>query len=503
MKKVMPFILFFGVLAGLALGGCGKPTETSDSGVRFESADCKFDTPFNPKIECGNLFVPEDRNQPDSPMIQIHVAIIKSNSKQPAPDPIVILGGGPGGYTVGGVNYWINIFESARKDRDLIIFDQRGVGYSEPELNCPEMEEQFYQYQAQDISLEEEIQLDTRAAQACHDRLVGEGVNLAAYTSAANAADVNDLRLALGYTEWNLYGGSYGTRLALTVMRDFPQGIRSVILDSVCLPQADHYAELASNVERAFNLLFERCAAHPRCAEAFPDLQTVFYEVVARLDEQPVTLSFNRPDTGERADLVMNGRRLVGTFFSLLYSTGDIPGLPKLIYEIYNDRWGEFNSLIQWTKTSMEYLSEGMWISVDCGEEAQFSSPEAVELANTPVNPVIREAMVFGPYFSICSLWDASAAPKVESKAVSSDIPTLIFMGELDPIHPPAWGVVAAKTLSKSQYFEFPNYGHGVLGEGSDGGNCSQKILDAFLSDPAAEVDASCIGDLKPFFLTR
>jgi pimeloyl-ACP methyl ester carboxylesterase len=86
---------------------------------------------------------------------------------------------------------------------------------------------------------------------------------------------------------------------------------------------------------------------------------------------------------------------------------------------------------------------------------------------------------------------------------VSSDIPTLIFAGDLDPIHPPAWGKLASETLSNSQYFEFPNYGHGVFGEGRDGGNCSEKILDAFLSDPNAEVDASCIAGLKPFFLTR
>ena len=119
----------------------------------------------------------------------------------------------------------------------------------------------------------------------------------AAYNSAENAADVADLRRALGVSEWNLYGVSYGTRLALTIMRDQPEGVRSAILDSVCLPQADHYAEMAGNAERAFDLLFNSCAEDDACAEAFTDLETVFWDLVNHLDTQPVVFSIRHPLT--------------------------------------------------------------------------------------------------------------------------------------------------------------------------------------------------------------
>jgi pimeloyl-ACP methyl ester carboxylesterase len=495
MRKIrMIFILF--IMLGLVLDGCGK----SKKPFRFEEADCMFQVPYNTKIECGNLNVPEDRSQPGSPMIQIHVAVVKSKSKQPLSDPVIVLQGGPGGSALDAMQYWLDIFDPVLKNRDLIVFDQRGVGYSQPALNCQEMDEQFYQYQAMDISLEEELQLDAQAAKACHDRLVEEGIKLNAYTSASNAEDVNDLRLALGYKQWNLYGSSYGTRLALTVMRDFPEGVRSVLIDSVYPPRVDIYAEIGMNAERSFNLLFKRCSENSRCAEAFPDLQDVFYEVVNRLDERPITINLKLPDNNE---ILMNGRRLVSAVFNSLYSTVDIPTLPKVIYELFDGRTEELINLLSKNMFLPEFFYEGMGNSVECGEEAPFTSLQAIEHGNATVNPHIREALAWTPTLTTCAFWETNAVQTIENDPVVSDIPTLIFVGGFDPITPPAWGKLAAETLSNAQFIEFPNFGHGVLGEGMDGGNCSQKIYDSFLSDPLTKVDQSCIANLSFFFITR
>ncbi|MCA9904902.1 MAG: alpha/beta fold hydrolase, partial [Anaerolineae bacterium] len=193
------------------------PVLAQDELPYVELTDCWMDLPDGlvegDDVDCGLLFVPEDRTDPDSATIELAVAILYASEDDVQPDPIIYLAGGPGGNAVDELEAWVDI--PYIQDRDLILLDQRGTGYSFPSLNCPEIEES-----------------EDDATQACRDRLVADGVNLQAYNSAENAADVADLRVALGYDEWNLYGISYGTRLAQTIVRDYPQGIRSVILDS-------------------------------------------------------------------------------------------------------------------------------------------------------------------------------------------------------------------------------------------------------------------------------
>ncbi len=175
---------------------------------------------------------------------------------------------------------------------------------------------------------------------------------------------MNDLRIALGYAEWNLYGVSYGTRLAQTVMRDFPEGVRSVILDSVYPPQVDGYAEMAVNAERAFNLLFDRCSADSKCNAAYPELKTVFYDTVAQLDANPTTLTLVRPKTGQAYEAVINGDHLITIIFSLLYQTDALPYLPNLIYDLHEGRSGNLgysmNQYIDGIAFANDYFSEGM-----------------------------------------------------------------------------------------------------------------------------------------------
>ena len=176
----------------------------------FTETDCWFDLPG---VVCGYLTVPEDRGDPMGNQVELAVAIIESQSANPLPDPVIYLEGGPGGAALLGIESLLD--HPLLADRDLIMFDQRGTGFSVPSLNCYELEEDEGE----------------NAVQACRDRLLDEGVNLDAYNTAATAADVNDLRLALGYEQVNLLGVSYGTKAALTTLRDFPTVIRSVVVD--------------------------------------------------------------------------------------------------------------------------------------------------------------------------------------------------------------------------------------------------------------------------------
>jgi Predicted hydrolases or acyltransferases (alpha/beta hydrolase superfamily) len=279
----------------------------------FEWAECLFEIPEGRNVECGYLTVPEDRSQSDGSTIRLYVAIFRSPNENPAPDPVIYLAGGPGGNALEGIAYSFNDnFAPFLADRDVIVFDQRGTGYSEPSLAAPELINLTYETLDQDLTPKEYNELSLEALSDCHDRLVAEGINLGAYNSAENAADLNDLRIALGYEEWNLFGVSYGTRLALTAMRDYPEGIRSVILDSSCPLEVDLYYEGPTNANRAFRVFFDECASDLACSEAYPDLESVFYGVVDQLNSSPVIFPVTHPLSGETYDMLVDGDGLIG-----------------------------------------------------------------------------------------------------------------------------------------------------------------------------------------------
>lgn len=476
-----------------------NPKETTNAW--FEEADCKFSYPSTRQIACGYLHVPEDRNQENSSEIQLHVAIIKSYGDKPEPDPVVVLHGGPGMNALENIDYWLYLFQQVIKSRDVIVFDQRGVGFSTPSLNCPEVETPLNKQLYVDRSSKEDSELFNQAALNCQERLIGQGITLAAYTSADNAADVNDLRIALGYPQWNLYGSSYGTRLALTVMRDFPNGVRGVVLDSVYPPQANLYTTQGKNGERAMNLVFKRCAADLVCNQEFPTLKTIFYDLVDQLDSEPVMITIYHPTLPEKYELLMNGDRLIYYFFNVLYETNRISEIPEIIYELHNGLWGNLPNLIKWGVFGSNYISEGTHISIQCGEEVSFTKEADFDTKST--NPRFYKAMNADAILSLCEDWAVQPAVPVENEPVNSELPTLILSGEFDPITPPAWGQLAAETLSNAQFLEFPGISHGVLGMGTDGGLCTFKILEDFLANPNEVVDASCINQLPPFTFSQ
>jgi len=236
-------------------------------------------------VECGYLIVPEDRADPDSRDIRLAVAIFRHPDGAPEPDPIIYLEGGPGGSPLEirapNFAYFGPIFAA---NRDIILFDQRGVGFSEPALDCPALTELYldlldFEADGELLTAQEILDRKVEAFMACAEDLSAVA-DLSAYNTVANAADVNDLRLALGYDQVNLYGSSYGTRLALGVMRDFSEGVRSVVLDAPYGPDADIYLDTPSSFDRALTVLTKECAADDACNAAYPDLRTCFESYV-------------------------------------------------------------------------------------------------------------------------------------------------------------------------------------------------------------------------------
>lgn len=456
----------------------------------FEEAECEFTVPSGAEVICGYLTVLEEHDQPGGETIQLHAAIFISTGANPEPDPVVHLVGGPGGSLLDTAEFYLHaggydILES----RDYIMFNQRGTRYARPELACPDYPGYVWELAEQDLSSSEKENLLGEKLLECHDRLLAEGINLSAYNSVENAADVNDLRLALGYEQVNLYGISYGTRLALTVMRDYPEGVRSAIIDSVYPPQVDLFSSISLNANRAFQTLFEGCAADEVCREANPDLEETFYRVVEQLNATPEKLTLTGPDRSY--EVVITGDMFMSTIFGMMYRTDAIPYIPLLIHHAGE---GNLQPMAQAFAISLDEsgISWPMYHSLQCREEIPFEDYEdALEQAAGLPPALVGYFLTPHPY-EMCLTWQSGEADPIEDQPVSSAIPTFVVAGQYDPITPPDWARLAAETLDNSYFYEFPGIGHGVIR--SNG--CALSIALAFLDDPTTEPDAACIGEL-------
>jgi pimeloyl-ACP methyl ester carboxylesterase len=485
----------------------GPPSAPPSTGVPlptytpiFEPADCAFVQPDDHTASCGYLTVPENRLDPQGRQVRLHVARFATETATPSPDPVVYLEGGPGGHALEGLQFSFNErFAPFLTTRDLIIFDQRGVGFSTPALGCPEVRVVELDLLDDVVSAQDYTARETEALQSCRDRLVAEGVDLSHYNSKTNAADLADLRVTLGIEAWNLYGISYGTRLALTAMRDHPEGVRSVILDSTVPLDIRLPESTPSSADRAFQAFFASCAAAVACAATFPDLATDFAELRTKLDASPATVQIMDFLTGDSHRGVLTGEDVVGLVFQSLYSEQLIPILPDVIKDGNN---GDLRGIIQLASlffTNNAFISLGMYLSVQCNEEYPFSSVGAVEQAVAEHPGVAALFPDVTGEFSECAVWNSGTADPLENLAVSSNIPTLILSGQFDPITPPEYGIHAGATLPQSFFFQFPGLSHGV----SSAHECPLGITLAFLDNPTAPPVANCIGDMgAPSFLT-
>lgn len=459
----------------------------------YERGDCTFDIPEGEDVECGFLTVPQSRAAPDLGRARIPAAVFKSDSPYRQLDPVVYLDGGPGGNTLDEMPFIYDVVKEVAPDRDVIIFDQRGAGGSTPSLDCPEVEKVNYEILATTLTIDQRVVEDISAVKTCRDRLERAGVDPSFATSAENAADVNDLRIALGYEQWNLYGVSYGTKLALTVMRDHPEGVRSVILDSTYPLQTNLFGEIQTDFDRALSALFASCAADSFCSTTFPDLETVFYADVDELNRAPVQFGIS-VESG-RTDLVakIDGIWLSSLVFSAMYSEDLISLLPQLIFDIHGRHYGLVDRFVDGWFRDSEGVSVGMYYSVECAEEMPFVLRDAV-LDGAKAHPHLA---AFNEYntkslFGACDTWQAPPAGGIADEAVHSTIPTLVLAGEFDPITPPAWGQMVAGDLENSYFFQFPGIGHGAAF--SD--ECPAGMAEAFIEDPNREPSASCLSGM-------
>ena len=335
---------------------------------------------------------------------------------------------------------------------------------------------------------------EVAAAKACYDRLRSEGIELSAYNSAESAADIDDLRKLLKIEKLNLYGVSYSARLMLDVMRLFPAGIRSVVLESTLPPEVNYDEVGVDGVVRPLDEMFKDCRSDGNCAKAFPDLEKEFYAVVALLNSSPLTETVTNVGA-EPVRIRLTGNDFATWMVDYLFSNepAATADAPLVIHKAFLNDYTPFRKYAG-DKLGGSNYSWGMRYSVWCSEEMPFENAKLIAAQSTKYAGLNGYEVMSLP--DICRVWKVKRAPGVENKPVISDIPTLILSAQYDAYTPPAWGEQTSKHLSNSFYFEVPWAGHGP----GFSVPCVENMIAAFIDRPAVKPSDACIAETKGKF---
>ncbi|KOU32005.1 transporter [Streptomyces sp. WM6372] len=467
--------------------------------ARFEPGPCPK-TPEPVKelrgARCGTLTVPENRAEPGGRTIRLGVAIVPAATDEPKPDPIVWLAGGPGDDAVGEAKMAID--GGLNRDRDVIFMSQRGTYSADPTLLCPNIDE----FNARSVGLVYDApsteRLHVEATKACRDQLAARGIDLAAYNDTESAADYEDLRTALGVKQWNLYGISYGTHLALVSMRLHPEGLRSVGMDGILPPSRGGSAATWSSARQGFDGLFKACAEQPACNERYPNLSATFDKLVRDLEAKPVTTTVTLPGSDKPVKVVLDGGALVNWMTS---ATHVAPQVPRALDELAHGKPQRIAR--QWaggklSPQAMGRMAHGLVYGVFCSEWTPYESQaQALKGGQDTFPSFPRTVQAQAPQLTFlrpdCAVWNVPAAPPSIRDVTRGDIPTLALSGGFDSQTGADNGPYVARTLSKAKVVTVPYEPHVVFATSK----CAQEIAVSFFDDPAAP-KTGCLNGLKP-----
>jgi len=487
------------VVASCAGIDSNRPPSGSFRAASYQTTPCPQpniagfpDLDFPPGVRCGYLTVLENRAKPDGRRIRIFVMRAAAASATPKPDPVVYLSGGPGG--AGSFELAFMVKHGLNADREVIFVDQRGTHRADPRVGCPGWEQFQYDAVRLPFAAESTTVADAAALRECREKWAAAGVDLAAYNSTENAADIADLRVALGIDTWNVYGVSYGSKLALIVLRDHPQGIRSVVLDSVSPPTNNIAETWWTAPASSFKAIFAACAAQPVCAAAYPKLEADFTATVNRLDQTPVVAQAKEP-SGRSVTVNIDGFAFVYTLI-MASERGDASSIPRMITDMARGDSGAVAAAYLAWRGPPEFIGLGgvaLALTVFCAEHANLTT-EAATLARSKAalpgfpDRVLRVQPKEGRLFTECPIWNVGmAVPAVGARTVS-DVPVLIMEGTFDAATAPEWVDLITPGLKNFQFVAFPFTGHAVLGKST----CALSIMAAFVDNPSKPVDPTC-----------
>ncbi len=483
MKRILLLLSCFGLLA---------PTLSSaQQRTPFQKLEPCTIEGIEKEVLCGTLSVWENRAAKSGRKIDLYMVVLPALSPNPAPDPVFYLSGGPGYGSAGAARGMAQFLGEVRKQRDIVLVDQRGIGKSNG-LHCdlPGGEADLQNY------MRSLFPMDT--LRACLPKLTAKA-DLTQYTTPIAMDDLDEVRAWLGYERINLFGGSYGTRAAQTYMRQHPDHVRSALLSGVIVMDARMPFFHARKAQESIDKLFDDCAADEACRTAFPDLRGDLEKVIARFDQGPVRQTIPDPKTGKPVDLSIPEGAFTTTLRSMQYSPFLSSRIPLYLHLAAQ---GDFGPMLRMTiedRTDPDW-DVGAYLAITCAEDVDRIDPKEVPaiVANTyQGDDRIRDQV------EACSFWPHGKLPESFFEPLESLAPTLLLTGWLDPATPPEWAVEVQKHLPNSRNVVIREGAHGPGGLSNI--ECYNKLVNDFIANGTPfGLDTACVNEMKrPAFLLK
>jgi pimeloyl-ACP methyl ester carboxylesterase len=434
------------------------------------------------KLLCGQLTIFENRQTRVGRTIELSVVVLPAFNQKTKMEPLFDLAGGPGAASTEGARFYAQQGKEYRRRRDVVLVDQRGTGKSNP-LSIPrEKTPQHYLTEMYPVDYVKRLRqtLERRA-------------DLTQYTTSIAMDDLDDVRAWLGYDRINLIGTSYGTRAALVYMRQHPERVRTATLIGVAptyLKMPTYHAQAGA---RAMDLLLRQCEQDAQCQAAFPQIRNDWANVLAQLERQPARVNYSSPDKSGPVMLEIQHGVFAEKIRTWMYGREQASRIPLIIHQAAH---GDFAPFLREAigPSIPDFIADGMYLSVTCAEDIPFINQEEAAKLNAG-NP-------FGNYrifqqTRACSMWPQGKIPADFREPVSSNIPVLIFSGNMDPVTPPQRGEEVARYLPNSRHVIIPQAGHSV--EGLTEPECVDQIIMEFMEKgDAKQLDVSCVERMVP-----
>jgi pimeloyl-ACP methyl ester carboxylesterase len=468
------------ILAFLVLLPTSTSAHAGAADAPLAATSCPFEVPveLRARIECGVVRVPESWDDPASRRIRVPFAVVRAANDAPRRDPVVWIGGGP------MPDLW-RVRQAATsqvwRDRDVVLFDFRGMGAGD--AVCPESGPAYARVLTSRLAVPESLQARAQLAAECRHWAEAAGVDLAAYNARAIARDVVAIVEALGFERWGVDSGSFGTVVAQHLMRLEPAGLDAVVLRMAVPLQQESIHD--NGFARAIDLMARDCAAEPACAAAFADPRDALQATFEQLEREPVRVRVPRV-----ANIVPDGEvHITGTVLQRIVSDGLyrrvlVSVLPMLVAETARGNSAPI-ATIAWLAVQPGRDLNGVNWAAQCdasGAWAAGGPPLALDRAD---ENYWRTELRYR-----CAELGVPPAPEAERQPVESALPTLLIVGEHDPITPPSYSAAIARHLGNARVLEIPGRGHEMLER------CTDPIVAGFLDNPAAALDSTCLDAL-------
>jgi len=437
------------------------------------------------KAKCGSYQVFENRATKTGRQITMNIVVFPATGDKRQSDPIFYFAGGPGSGATEDARGIAIEFKKPRERRDLVFVDQRGTGGSNP-LNCEVYDVKNLQsYLGYFFPLEQ--------VRKCRTELEPKA-DLKLYTTTIAMDDIDEVRAALGYDKINLFGGSYGTRAALTYLKRHGKNVRTATLQGVSPTDQFMPVDFALQTERALQGVLGECYADEACNKAFPRLKDEVKAVLAQLIRGPVEVEIANPESKERVKVKLNRDLAAEAIRYMLYNPVAASLVPLMIHLAAENNWGPLaESALMYRMHLVGTGSNGMYLTVTCAEDLPWIKPGEGER--------MSENTFLGDYRlrqqrEACALWPRADVEADYAGPIRSDVPVLIFTGEWDPVTPPAHGDRVAKTLTNSLHIVVPNGAHALGGLENIG--CIMRIGDEFIERATSKgIDTACVKTIK------